>query len=265
MRTLMRISQNTLASILTLSLVSTFFINSASAQGVKMGLSITPNASWMVSTDYDHVPGESQINFGFEFVTDFMFEENLAFSTGVHVFNTGGNLSYLVVDAVDDDYLLKVDRGYNLRYVEIPLTFKMRTKEIGYSTIYGRFGLGLGMNIRSEAEEARYRSWNEVSNGVWAHYSTTGSPVSEIIEVQNDVRLFRSSMVVGGGVERSLGGTSSLVIGVNYNVGFSNTHKDITQVKIDNENVPVVVGNEVSLSEMKGHDSFLELCVGLIF
>lgn len=261
----MRFSQNTLSSILTLALVSTFFINSTSAQGVKMGLSVTPNASWMVSTDYDHVPGDSKINFGFEFVTDFMFEENLAFSTGVHVFNTGGDLSYLVVDGDDDDYLLTVDRGYTLRYVEIPLTFKMRTKQIGYSTIYGRFGLGLGMNIRAEAEEARYRSWNEVANGVWAPYTVAGSPVSDVIEVQNDVRLFRSSMVIGGGVERSLGGTSSLVVGVNYNVGFSNSHKDISQVKIDNENLPVVVNNMPSMSDMKGHDSFLELCVGLIF
>lgn len=261
----MRTCQNTLASILTLALVSTLFINSASAQGVKMGLSLTPNASWMVSTDYDHLTGDSQMNFGFEFVSDIMFSDNYAFSTGVHVFNTGGNLSYLVVDGADDDYLLTVDRDYNLKYVEIPLTFKMRTKEIGYSTIYGRFGLGLGMNIRAEANEARYRSWNEVSNAVWTPYSVSGSPVSDVIEVQNDVRLFRSSMIIGGGVERSLGGTSSLVIGVNYNVGFSNSHKDISQIKTDNEGLPVVVNNLPSTSEMKGHDSFLELCVGLIF
>ena len=126
-----------------------------------------------------------------------------------------------------------------------------------------RFGLGLGMNIRAEAEEARYRSWNEVANGVWA--PLLASPVSDVIEVQNDVRLFRSSMVIGGGVERSLGGTSSLVVGVNYNVGFSNSHKDISQVKIDYENLPVVVNNIPSMSDMKGHDSLLELCVGLIF
>ena len=55
---------------------------------------------------------------------------------------------------------MNVDRSYSLQYVELPLTFKMRTKEMGYTTVYGRFGLGLGMNVKAEADEARYRSYS---------------------------------------------------------------------------------------------------------
>jgi len=33
-----------------------------------------------------------------------------------------------------------IDQSYNLKYVEIPLSLKLRTNEIGYLTYYGNFG-----------------------------------------------------------------------------------------------------------------------------
>ena len=160
----MRTIQNTLLPIFIWALFFTPNFASAQDEAVKMGLSLTPNLSWMTSTDYDHLSSGKNLNFGFEFMADIMFSENYAFSTGIHIFQTGGAISYLV-EHPDNDYsssnnfLMTVERDYQLKYVEVPLTFKMRTKEIGYSTIYGRFGLGLGLNIKANASEARYDSW----------------------------------------------------------------------------------------------------------
>ena len=237
-----------------------------------MGLSLTPNFSWMTSTDYDHLSSGTNLNFGFEFVADIMFSDNYAFSTGIHIFQTGGEISY-IVEHPDNDYsssnnfLMTVERDYQLKYVEVPLTFKMRTKEIGYSTIYGRFGLGLGLNIKANASEARYDSWFEsTNNGVWSpKVDGPNTPGFHDVEVVNDVKPFRASMIIGGGVERSLGGSSSLLIGLNYNVSFLNTHKDLTQVSVDVDGIPETLGDLPVQNDLKGHDSVVELVIGLIF
>lgn len=269
MSTLMRTIQTSLRSTLILVALSAgfsmFFSTQSSAQDFKMGLAVTPNTAWMVSTDYDHETLGAKVNFGFEFIADVLFSDNYALGLGVNIFNTGGDVRYLVQDLEDDDYLMNVDRTYRLQYVELPLTFKMRTNQIGYTTVFGRFGLGLGMNIKAEADEARYRSYEEVSNGVWSTYDVGGSPISDRIPIDSDIKLFRASMIIGGGIERTLSGETALVVGLNYNASFTNTHKNVELINVDNSQSPVVQSNEVSTGLMKGHDSFISLSVGILF
>jgi hypothetical protein len=269
MSTLMRTIQTSLRSttilVAFLAAFSLFSSTQSIAQDFKMGLAISPNTAWMVSTDYDHETLGAKVNFGFEFMADVLFSENYALGLGVNVFNTGGDVRYLVVDPEDDDYLMNVDRTYSLQYVELPLTFKMRTNEIGYTTVFGRFGLGVGMNIKAEADEARYRSYREITNGEWSTYDVGGSPISDRIPIDSDVKLFRASMIIGGGIERTLSGETALVVGLNYNASFTNTHKDVELINVDSSQSPVVISNEVSTGEMKGHDSFISLSVGILF
>ena len=265
MRTIQTSLRSTTILVAFLAAFSLFSSTQSIAQDFKMGLSISPNTAWMVSTDYDHETLGAKVNFGFEFVADVLFSDNYALGLGVNVFNTGGHVRYLVLDPVDDDYLMNVDRAYSLQYVELPLTFKMRTNEMGYTTAYGRFGIGLGMNIKAEADEARYRSYREVSNGEWSTYDLGGSPISDRIPIDSDIKLFRASMIIGGGIERTLSGSTALVVGVNYNASFTNTHKDVELINVDSSQSPIVLSNEVSTGEMKGHDSFIALSVGILF
>ncbi len=268
MSTLMRTIQTSLRSttilVAFLAAFSLFFSTQSIAQDFKMGLAISPNTAWMVSTDYDHETLGAKVNFGFEFVADVLFSENYALGLGVNVFNTGGDVRYLVVDPEDDDYLMNVDRTYSLQYVELPLTFKMRTNEIGYTTVFGRFGLGIGMNIKAEADEARYRSYLEGSDGIWSAYDGV-VPIGDQIAIDSDIKLFRASMIIGGGIERTLSGTTALVVGVNYNSAFSNIHKDVNLVKVDNNQSPVIVSNVPTEGKMSGHDGFLSLSIGILF
>lgn len=226
-----------------------------------MGLSVNPNVSWLVSTDYDHTTDGTKLNFGFEFVADIAISGNYSFGTGIHVFNTGGSVSYLQIEEEFNFELQTIKRDYSLKYVEIPITFKMRTKEMGYSTIYGRFGLGLGLNIRAEAEERTRTSWNRFGSSEWSSFDGEWSDHNP--EVDSDIRIMRAAMIVGAGVERSMGGSSSLIIGLTYNVGLLNSHKDVSQWVVTN-GVP-----EQSASEepnyLTGHDGFVELSLGILF
>lgn len=235
MSTLMRNIQTSLRSatilVAFLAAFSVVFSTQSSAQDFKMGLSISPNTAWMVSTDYVHEADGVKVNFGFEFMADVLFTENYALGLGVNVFNTGGDVEYYS----SEDPVVKVERTYSLQYVELPLTFKMRTNEIGYTTVFGRFGLGIGMNIKAEADEA------------------LDSAGREPINADEDINLFRASMIVGGGIERTISGTTALVVGLNYNTSFTNTYKDVELINLGNK------------SNMRGHDSFISLSLGILF
>jgi hypothetical protein len=269
MSTLMRTIQTSLRSTTILvAFFAAFSVVSSTqsiAQDFKMGLAISPNTAWMVSTDYDHETLGAKVNFGFEFIADVLFSENYALGLGVNVFNTGGDVRYLEQDPVDNDFLRNVDRTYILQYVELPVTFKMRTKEIGYTTVFGRFGLGVGMNIKAEADEARYRSYEGVLTESLTEVELESSYSSDIIPVDSDIKLFRASMIVGGGIERTLSGTTALIVGLTYNASFANMHKDVNLVTMSNSEVPDAGNGIVEIGEMRGHDSFISLSLGILF
>ena len=239
------------------------FSNQASAQDFRLGLAVTPNASWMVSTDYDHTAGGAKLNFGYEFIADVLFSENYALGFGVHIFNTGSKLTYLVMNPDDISEVLDVDRTYNLQYVELPFTFKMRTKEIGYAKIFSKFGLGLGMNVKSLATEGRHLSW-EFDGDDWISVTSNGWVINEGVDVNEEVKLFRAALIVGGGIERNLTGSTALTVGLNYNAAFSNIHNGVELIKVDN-GVPEVINGSPISGVMKGNDRFLELSVGILF
>jgi hypothetical protein len=70
-------------------------------------------------------------------------------------------------------------------------------------------------------------------------------------------------MIVGAGVERSLGGSSSLIIGVTYNVGLLKIHKEVAQWGVTNGYPDVTASAEPNY--LQGHDGFVELSLGILF
>ena len=101
--------------------------------GFRMGLAMDPNISWMNSRDFEHTTDGGRAHFGYQFMADIMFSETYAFGTGVHVFRTGSQIDFW--EPTTDSTLSRVSRDFNNQYVELPLTFKFRTKEIGYTTV----------------------------------------------------------------------------------------------------------------------------------
>jgi hypothetical protein len=267
MSTLMRNSQtSSLSTAILLGFIASsalLFSNKTSAQDLRMGLAVTPNAAWMVSTDYDHIPSGANLNFGYEFIADLMFSENYALGLGVHIFNTGSDLTYQVMNPDAISEILDVDRTYSLQYVELPFTFKMRTKEIGYMKIFSKFGFGLGMNVKSLATDGRHLSW-EFDGDDWVNVTSDGWTINEGVDITEDIKFFRAAVIVGGGIEKNLTGSTSLTIGLNYNSSFSNVHKDVDLIKFDS-GVPEVINGSPIPGFMKGNDRFLELSVGVLF
>ncbi len=146
------------ALLLIVVLVVSTVIAQAQGEGqrFRMGFKVNPNISWMQPQD-KHFENESAVvRFGFGFVADIFFSENYAIGTGVNIMRNGGEFSYLQRTRFEDtEYIIRRTHNFNNQYVEIPLTFKLRTNEIGYITYWGQFGVGASVNIASRGDDMR--------------------------------------------------------------------------------------------------------------
>jgi len=200
----------------------------------RMGLHLLPSVAWMDVRDAHSASTGSIVRLGFGFTADVMFADNYAFGTGVNVFRNGGKVSYFdrtaghPTEVADDttQFLVRRDRALTQHWVEVPLSFKFRTREIGYITYWGQFGLGLGLNLRSHADDEVDYLYRAVDDGMggseWVEASDLAVFPSDDVPVENEAALLRAAMIVGMGIEYNLSGKTSLLVGATFNNGLFN-------------------------------------------
>ncbi len=170
---------------IVLSAVCILFISSALAQKLHFGLGITPSLAW-IHPGSDNIEGDgSKFGFNYGLITEFAITENYSFATGVTIDNKGGKVKY---DTIHQDL--------TLRYLDVPLSLKMKTNQIGSIRYYGQFGLAPGWLI-----------------GARENISDT--------DIKDQTNNFNVSLVIGLGLEYNLSGNTNLLIGIIYKNGFS--------------------------------------------
>ena len=128
--------------------------NYAKAQNMRFGVFADPQLSWF-NSDTRNFKGDGVIfgfNAGFSF--DRYFAERYAITTGASITNIGGHLLYAndgyTLDTRDETY--DIDAGTSLRirgqYVNVPLGFKFRTTQIGYTTIFAQLGINSFLRLK---------------------------------------------------------------------------------------------------------------------
>jgi hypothetical protein len=250
--------------------------NLARGQGYHLGLQLKPNFSMAEPRELSHTGIGTESHFGYGFVFDAMFTDTYAIGTGVNVFYNGGFTQHLAQNEDQNGaYIEAVQLRQQQQYVEVPLTFKMRTNEIGYATYFGQFGVGFGLNVRSEASQKTTRFATLDSLGGVSEFvfdaSSFETATSEQISMAARTRLFRPSLIVGLGVERRLTGTTALVFAVRYNVGLRNQYEEfnVLQSQAAEELVyqyDAALEQELPVPiQMQGKTGQIELCFGLMF
>jgi len=200
----------------------------------RMGLHLLPSIAWLDARD-GYTSAEGSIGrFGFGFTADIMFADNYAIGTGVNVFRNGGKLTTIErltgdpLDPANDttQFVVQRDRKLTQHWVELPLSFKFRTREIGHITYWGQFGLGLGLNLRATADDQvtyLYRNDPEIVLGSeWVQDLETGEIEFKDVPVEDEVALMRAAMIVGLGIEYNLSGKTALLVGATFNNGLFN-------------------------------------------
>jgi len=191
---------------------------SKSSRSMSFGLQASMNTSWITSDNKGYINDGPKVGLNYGLVTDFSLadNENYYFSTGVIFTNTPVAMSSLGAYALPDTSLISgrmVESStealsYKLRYIQIPLSLKMKTAEIGYIKYFGQFGFTPGFKLRArKAGTITYDS---------------GEEEVEEVDATDDISSLRLGIEIGGGIEYNLTGNTNLVVSLTYNAGFTN-------------------------------------------
>ena len=206
--------------IFALALIfSTALALKAQDKDFQLGFQLSPNLSW-ISPDSEGIESDGmKLGFSYGIVADFKIAENYAFSTGITLLNSGGRINY---PDVQEDVLPQTTANPNgsiggrnsadirLNYIQVPLTIKLKTNEIGYMKYFGQFGLAGAVNI------------DAVADTEFDYPGASGTVNREDVDFTDEISLFRASLLMGIGAEYNLSGNTSLMFGITFDNGFLN-------------------------------------------
>ena len=229
----------------------------------QFGLQFSPNLSW-IKPNSDNVENDG-LKFGFNYglIGDFNIADNYSISTGISIINTGGKLIFpdrQEVTATSGSTQFgygQTTADLRLKYIEIPITLKLKTNEIGYMKYYGQFGFGLGVNYDASADE-------EFKYVTASNESATLS--NNDVDYKKEINLLRTSLIVGLGAEYNLSGNTSIIFGVTFNNGFTNILSEDTYKADGNGNAvqPPNVDADKKDEDFKAINNFIVFNLGII-
>ncbi|MFV0291568.1 MAG: porin family protein [Mangrovibacterium sp.] len=201
--------------ILFLSVLALFMARTSSAQtdrAMSLSLNFNPTFNWLNVSGNDAEKSKVGMGFDYGINADFFINHNdrYAITTGLTISNINSKVNYkpdhaasINVAKFAENSSFSVD--YRLKYIEVPVAFRLRTKQFDRFTGWGQFGLFTGWNFSAKA-------------------STSDNQLDDT-NINKDVRLFNMGMNVGVGCEYDLGESNAVSLGLVYKNGFMNVMK----------------------------------------
>jgi hypothetical protein len=169
------------------------------------GLKAAPHISWMKPNVDNYEGAGAKVGFAWGFIAEFNFTENHSITTGFNMLFDGGKLKFPATQGEETGTMI---RDYSMKYIEIPLTLKMRTNDINGMRYFGRIGLGTGFKIGAKKTDE--------------FTPTGGSTVTGNKTNYDDVAMFRESLIVGLGAEYAIEQGPKMGLELTFNNGFTN-------------------------------------------
>jgi len=186
------------------------FLSFASfAQKFTGGVFVSPGLTWM-KPDLSKKVENSGVKLAFNFgvMADMnIVGENFKLTFGLLANKYGGKIKYLdsvpQFTTMDSVYAFAKEAvvDYKLTYLSFPIGLKGRTNEIGYMTYYMKAGIQPYMRWKSKADVTQ----NNIADA----------------SIKDEVKFMYFDYFIGGGFEYNLGGSTSLVVELVFNNGFS--------------------------------------------
>ena len=178
---------------------------------IQLSFTASPSINWLSTTSQDISRQNAVMGYDFGILGDVYFSENSHYTlnTGLLVINTGGVLAYrpdgpftFAGEELDPNTEIK----FRLRYLEVPLSIKLRTDEFHRMYYWGVFGLSPMINIGA--------------NG------TTDDGTFKRASIHDEVRMFNVAMNVGIGFDFDLGGNTQASAGLIFQNGLTDVTTD---------------------------------------
>ncbi len=213
-------------------ILGTSTLRAQDEQKLHFGLKAAPSLAWIVSDTKGYESSGTKLGFSYGLITEFNFSTHYAFATGIDITYRGGKSKYS--SSLNDSTTVVSEAELTLQYIELPITLKLKTNEIGYITYFLQFGVAPGINIRSKAN---VKTTTQIG-------SNTITASEDDVDIKDGINNFNLSMIIAGGIEYTLSGSTVLLAGITFNNGF---------LDIDDS------------SNIKAHSDFLALTVGVLF
>lgn len=203
--------------------------------GLHFGLKAAPSLAWLRTDSKGLVSNGSKFGFTYGLITEFKFSDNYSFATGIDVTYRGGKTRSTEESVfLNGDLATTItDNSITLQYVEVPITLKLKTNEIGYLTYYLQAGLAPGINIRAR-NDFKSSTQDKTTGAVTTFESSK-------VDISSNINTLNLSMVIGGGVEYTLSGSTVLLAGLQFNNGFLDVD-DRTEYKVNSNYLALTIG-----------------------
>jgi hypothetical protein len=205
--------------LLILSFLGTCMYLNAQSTNLRFNVEVDPQFAWFSSDEEAVEPDGSIFHLRTGLNMDYFFGENYAFVLGIGINNLGGNLLYAdSTEFSSKGEILVLEPGQsaklNLQYIDIPIGLKLKTEELGYTTLFLQLGFNPMINLNAKA---------------------TSEPASlEKEDVRESMNLFTLGYHAGLGVEYTLGGRTALIGGLRWSSGLTDvTDNDRANVKFN--------------------------------
>jgi hypothetical protein len=208
----------------------------------RFGLKVAPNIGWISPDTEDYESDGASAGFSWGFISDITIIENYYFGTGFNVSYINGKLSFPdSLKLTNDDFQTfgTTSRTYHFRYIDVPLTLKMKTSKFDKLQVYGQIGFSLGFNLKAKAQD----TFTYLDGNV---YKTEENES----DISDEVTFLKGALVLGAGIDYFIDPSTSILVGITYSNGISNVLKG---------------WNEVNLADQKAIPSYIELTLGVIF
>lgn len=255
----MKLQRNTSFGIAATLLFAGFAnLTAQTAPSVKMGLRVSPNFSWVNIQKGSMSNDGLGLGFSYGVTADFAM-----FKSTNYWFATELSVSTIPVSAKSNTELKnvvpqsgatgkfdtltygagKVNFKYNTQYLQIPLSIKMKTDEIGNMKYYFQFGLAPSFMMKSKLSTTivdgsgiypsnkgiTSHDPNNIDDDVYQFSGTTvpGSAKGEKeYAFEDNISTFRFPVIMGAGIEYKLTGNTMFTAGLRFDNAINNFFKD---------------------------------------
>ena len=237
--------------ILVAATIGTSSLIAQDETGVRFGMKLSPNLGFVNPDTRGYTSNGTNAGYTFGLMAEFPIgtSGNYQFATGLNLNNVSGawKETYPYADNLSGPPRTRdLETNVKLRYIELPLTIKMMTNEIGYMRYFGQVGFGNAVNIRAKADIIEPTIIPATIAGTRPDEAPIVTEFTELEneDIQDDINIYKASLIVAAGMEYNFSGNTSLLVAVTYNNGFT----DILKSK-----------------DVKAMANYLELTVGIFF
>ena len=212
------------------------------SQDLRFGIQANPGLMWVKPDNADISSDGVRFAFDFGLVVDYVFgaEGRYAFNSGLNLQVSGAKLQGTRTDT--SGATLQSMLTARINYLEIPMTIKLRSNQVGYFTFYGQLGMVAKFAVRSRADYSIERLDADqkvvVEEGDNVKFKNIPSYPNKI----DKVRPFDMGLHTEAGMEYDISENTVLVAGLYFVTGFVDMFKDNDGERVVSRNFGVRIG-----------------------